>query len=69
MAVSLETEIKRFNQPECYIQKQAFSFKPKRDYIVERLRKAGMHSVQPEGGFFVIADFSKKGTLFQLLAK
>ena len=62
VAISLEREFKTFNQPECYIQNHVYSLKPKRDYMIESLRKAGMLAVKPEAGFFVIADFSKKGT-------
>ena len=45
-----------------------YSLKPKRDYMIESLRKAGMHAVKPEAGFFVIADFSKKGTSILVIA-
>ena len=64
VAATLETEIQTFNQPKCYIQNQVFSLEPKRHFMVESLRKAGMPAVNPEAGYFVIADFSTKGTFY-----
>lgn len=34
---------------------------PKRDHMIEMLRQAGMEPTIPEGGYFIIADWSKVG--------
>lgn len=51
----------RLNNPKCYFNELPEMLQRKRDKIVDILRKANMIPVIPEGGYFILADYSKLG--------
>ncbi|KAL1138796.1 hypothetical protein AAG570_008858 [Ranatra chinensis] len=58
IAQGLELELGRFGQPGCYLQSLAVELEKKRDFAAKFLREVGMIPVIPEGGYFMIADWS-----------
>jgi kynurenine---oxoglutarate transaminase / cysteine-S-conjugate beta-lyase / glutamine---phenylpyruvate transaminase len=56
-----EFELTRLNSPESYFKTIAVDLKKKRDFIAKILQDAGMNPVVPEGGYFIMADWSKLG--------
>ncbi|GAB6022785.1 hypothetical protein CHUAL_006885 [Chamberlinius hualienensis] len=58
VAVGFETEINRLNSSECYFNALPSELVEKRDYIVKVLSEAGLYPVVPEGGYFILADYS-----------
>ena len=58
MAISFDTERQRLNSPECYHNSISQELRPKRDKMAEFLEEVGMVPTVPEGGYFMIADFS-----------
>ena len=63
LGISFETEIARLSQPDCYFRSLATELLPKRDRLAGLLKQAGMEPIIPEGGYFMMADFSKLGKL------
>ena len=61
MAIGFETENARRNSADCYFTALADELLPKRDLLAQMLQNAGMVPTIPEGGYFMIADFSKLG--------
>lgn len=59
VARGFELENARFGQKDCYFQSLAEELMPKRDRMGAFLAEAGMVPTVPEGGYFMIADFSK----------
>ncbi|KAJ8936107.1 hypothetical protein NQ318_022929 [Aromia moschata] len=57
-AIAFEKELKRFGSDECYFVSIAQELLPKRDYMTQFLRDVGMKPIVPEGGYFMIADWS-----------
>ena len=53
----------RMGTPECYFTSISTDLKRKRDYIAQVLRDVGMNPVIPEGGYFIMADWSKLGEI------
>uniref|UniRef100_A0A2A4JUM7 Aminotransferase class I/classII large domain-containing protein n=1 Tax=Heliothis virescens TaxID=7102 RepID=A0A2A4JUM7_HELVI len=58
LARAFEFELKRRDTPECYLNALACELKPKRDFMVKMLRDNGFNPTVPEGGYFVIADWT-----------
>lgn len=58
IAIALETELPRLGTEESYFRALPVELRTKRDRFVEALRAAGMQPTVPEGGFFVVADWS-----------
>lgn len=58
MAIGFETEMERFGQPECYFQSLAKELLPKRDFMAKFLREVGMVPTIPEGGYFMLANWT-----------
>jgi kynurenine--oxoglutarate transaminase/cysteine-S-conjugate beta-lyase/glutamine--phenylpyruvate transaminase len=58
VAIGFEIEMERFGQPECYFQSLAQELLPKRDYMAKFLRDIGMVPTIPEGGYFMLANWS-----------
>lgn len=58
IAVALETELGRLGEVGSYFRTLPAELQVKRDRFVEALREAGMRPTVPEGGFFVVADWS-----------
>ena len=62
--MAFEKELAMFNdQSGCYLRSLAMELLPKRDYMADVLRKAGFEPIVPQGGYFIMADFSKFGRL------
>jgi len=58
VAISFDTERQRLNSPECYHNSISTEMRPKRDKMAKFLEEVGMVPTVPEGGYFMIADFS-----------
>lgn len=61
MARCLEYELPRLNSPECYFHSISEEFRAKRDRFAEILDECGMKPIIPDGGYFMLADFSRFG--------
>ncbi|XP_052747477.1 kynurenine aminotransferase isoform X2 [Bicyclus anynana] len=59
VARSLEFELARYDSPECYFFSLAEELVSKRDYLVKILKENGFKPVVPDGGYFVMADWTK----------
>ncbi|CAF0838376.1 unnamed protein product [Adineta ricciae] len=59
VARCFEYERNRLNSPECYFNSIPSEFIGKRDKLVQALKECGMKPVVPDGGYFVLADFSQ----------
>ena len=51
----------RLESPDCYFRSISVDLQKKRDYIAKILTEAGMDPVVPEGGYFIMANWSKLG--------
>jgi len=58
VARAFELEMSRLEQPECYFNSISTDLERKRDQLVETLVEVGMVPVIPEGGYFILADWS-----------
>ena len=58
VAISFDTERQRLDSPECYHNSIAAELRPKRDRMAKFLEEVGMVPTVPEGGYFMVADFS-----------
>lgn len=61
VAIGFETEIPRIGTKECFFHSLPASLMAKRNFMAEFLTKAGMNPTVPQGGYFMIADWSKLG--------
>lgn len=61
MAVSFEKEIGQLFTPACYYEQLPEELLPKRDKMAAFLSEVGMVPTIPEGGYFMVADFSHLG--------
>lgn len=61
MSIVFETEFKRLNTPDSYFPMIAIELAKKRDFMIKFLRSVGMKPVVPQGGYFLIADWSALG--------
>ncbi|XP_022124479.2 kynurenine aminotransferase isoform X1 [Pieris rapae] len=59
VARSFEFELARINTPECYFNSISRELVSKRDYFVKVLRENGFNPTVPDGGYFIIADWTK----------
>lgn len=59
--MGFEKELGRLGQDECYFTSLACELEAKRDYIVKVLADVGMKPIIPDGGYFVVADWSPLG--------
>ncbi|CAM6032120.1 unnamed protein product, partial [Sphagnum compactum] len=59
VAVGFEKEIQRMDNPDSYWKELAEMLEPKRDRMAAFLSSVSMNPTIPEGGYFMIADFSK----------
>ncbi|XP_034841224.1 kynurenine aminotransferase isoform X2 [Maniola hyperantus] len=59
VARSLEFELARYNSQECYFFSLAEELVSKRDYLVKVLKENGFTPTIPDGGYFVMADWTK----------
>ena len=58
---AFELEINRLESSDCYFRSISVDLEKKRDYIGKVLKEAGMDPVIPEGGYFILANWSKLG--------
>merc|ERR1712137_571326 len=58
-AQGFETEIAKLGQPDCYFTSLAEELKGKRDLMANVLRSTGFVPMLPEGGYFMMADYTK----------
>lgn len=61
LAIMFETQLKCFDTPECYFKSLPVELKKKRDFMVQCLKSVGMKPIIPQGGFFLIADWTPLG--------
>ncbi|EEC17862.1 kynurenine aminotransferase, putative, partial [Ixodes scapularis] len=66
VAVGLEQEMERIDDPEGYWNDLSRSLKVKRDQIIACLNSVGMAATVPQGGYFLVCDFSKIGSVLHL---
>ncbi|XP_058129933.1 kynurenine aminotransferase [Anopheles ziemanni] len=59
IAVGFEKELNQLSSPECYFNSISKELITKRDYMARFLEDIGMHPTVPQGGYFMIADWSK----------
>lgn len=57
-----ELELNRLDSPECYFKSLPAELESKRDFMAKFLTDVGMNPTIPEGGYFMVADWSKLGT-------
>ncbi|XP_068152184.1 LOW QUALITY PROTEIN: kynurenine aminotransferase [Drosophila tropicalis] len=58
VARSFEVELDRLGQPESYFLSLPHELQIKRDFMAKFLSEAGMRPTIPEGGYFMLADWS-----------
>lgn len=58
VAISFEKELERFGTPDCYFVSLAKELLPKRDYMAKFLQEVGMSPTIPDGGYFMVANWS-----------
>ncbi|XP_031632689.1 kynurenine--oxoglutarate transaminase 3-like [Contarinia nasturtii] len=58
IATVFEVELKRLDSPECYFNVLRLELQVKRDFMINVLKKSGMQPIIPQGGYFIIADWS-----------
>ena len=58
IAIAFETELPRLGSAECYFNALPLELEAKRDYMAKALTEAGMNVTVPDGGFFIIADWT-----------
>lgn len=61
IAIVLESEIKRLDTPSSYFKSLRQELKLKRDFMVNCLEDIGMKVIVPQGGYFLLADWSPLG--------
>ncbi|XP_066248627.1 kynurenine aminotransferase [Euwallacea similis] len=57
-AIAFETEIKRLNSDNCYFNSICNELEPKKKFMAKFLQETGFKPVVPEGGYFMMADWS-----------
>ena len=61
VARGFEIELPQIDKPECYYHSLPAELNPKRDRMASFLSEVGLVPTVPEGGYFMIADFSNIG--------
>ncbi|GAB1598722.1 kynurenine--oxoglutarate transaminase 3-like [Argonauta hians] len=61
VATAFEWELRHWNTPESYFQSLPLEITKKRDVLADVLADIGMKPIIPEGGFFMLADYSSLG--------
>jgi len=59
VARAFELEMNRLESPDCYFRSISVDLEKKRDFISGVLNSVGMKPVIPEGGYFIMADWSQ----------
>lgn len=55
--VENETIKLRNRDEDCYFISLAKEIQPKREFLTEALIKTGFHTIRPDGGYFILADY------------
>ncbi|KAG4078380.1 hypothetical protein HA402_013090 [Bradysia odoriphaga] len=58
LAIAFETELLRLSTNECYFNALPQELQKKRDFTAAFLRDIGMNVITPQGGYFLMADWS-----------
>lgn len=58
IAIGFEQETARLGEPDCYFETLPRELLPKRDFMASFLTEVGMTPIIPEGGYFMVADWS-----------
>lgn len=58
IAIGFEEELAKLDSPECYFNSLPKELKEKRDFMYKFLKEAGMKPTLPEGGYFMLADWT-----------
>jgi len=57
LAVALEREVERLGTPDSFFAKMVKDLETRRDLLVKAVKDAGMIPIQPEGGYFLMANY------------
>lgn len=57
-AIGFETELARLGTDECYFVSISKELEPKKEFMAKFLQEAGMKPIVPEGGYFMLADWT-----------
>lgn len=63
IAISIEVELKRLDAKECYFNSLLVELSSKRDFMIKSLKDVGMEVVIPQGGYFLLADWTPLGEI------
>lgn len=66
IAISFEKELTRIGEPDSIFLSIVDELLPKRDYMVKFLTEVGMKPTIPEGGYFLVADWTPLADLVDL---
>ncbi|XP_054726298.1 kynurenine aminotransferase isoform X1 [Anastrepha obliqua] len=69
VARAFELELERLDSSECYFNSLPQELKVKRDFMVKFLEHAGLKPTVPEGGYFMLADWSSLGNKIDLTSE
>ena len=61
MARCFERELARIDSPDCWLKVMNKTARQRRDLFVKQLQDVGLEPIIPEGGFFILVDWSKLG--------
>lgn len=59
--MGFEKELDRYDSDDCYFFSLPRELEVKRDYMAQFLKNVGMKPTIPEGGYFMIVDWSPLG--------
>jgi len=59
IAAGFEYEMGQLQSPDCYFNSISEELQPKRDFMAKFLSDAGMVPTIPQGGYFMVADWTK----------
>lgn len=65
VAIGFEKELQRLGQDDCYFVSLPRELEQKRDFMGKFLIDAGFKPTIPEGGYFMLADWSPLGAFFK----
>lgn len=66
VARGFEHEINVLDSPESYFQNLSNELKPKMNYLFKSIQNNGFKPIMPEGGYFMIADWTNFGNYLYL---
>lgn len=67
IAQGFELELTRLGSPDSYFESLPRELEAKRDYMAKFLSDAGMVPTVPEGGYFMVADWTALGRKLLLI--